>query len=34
MITKKRNFDNILPKKAFEKAVENLQIFCCKINDE
>lgn len=34
IITKNRNFDNILPKKAFEKAVENLQIFCCKISQE
>ncbi len=34
IITKNRAFNNILPKKAFEKAVENLQIFCCKIEKE
>ena len=34
IITKNRSFDYILPKKAFEKAVENLQIFCCKMEKE
>ena len=29
IITKDWAFNNILPKEAFEKAVENLQIFCC-----
>lgn len=34
IITTNRAFDKILPKKAFEKAVENLQIFCCKIGEK